>query len=52
MTILYVGLGVVNLRSTKQCLVVVNAFREQSERDDPNNNIMGPQLELKQKNLL
>jgi len=52
MTLLFLGIGFVNLKSIRSCLFVVNVFRQQAERDDPNNNIMGPGLELKQKNLM
>jgi len=52
MTVLFLGIGFVNIKSIKECLIVVNAFRRQANVDDPNNNIMGPALELKQKNLM
>lgn len=44
MTLLFLGIGFVNIKSIKECLLVINAFRQQAERDDPNNNIMGAAL--------
>ena len=52
MTLLFLGIGFVNIKSIKECIIVVNAFRRQANVDDPNNNIMGPALELKQKNMM
>jgi hypothetical protein len=51
MTILFLGIGFSNLKSIKECLVVVKAFRQQAEREDPNN-VMTASLMLKQKNLM
>lgn len=47
MTVLFMGIGFANIKSIKECIVVINAFRLQAERDNPNNNFMGPAFELK-----
>ena len=51
MTMLFLGLGIINVLSLKKCIIVVRAFRDQTMRDDPNNNVMGRALEMKAKNL-
>ena len=51
MTALFLCQGVINILSLRQCIIVVQAFRAQSRRDDPNNDIMGPALTMKLKNL-
>lgn len=48
MAILYVGIAYSGAVSLRQCIIVAKAFREQSLRDDPNLDIMGPSMELKQ----
>jgi len=51
MTSLFLGIGVVNVTSIRKCIMVLEIFRDQSRRDDPNNNVMGPSIDLKARKL-
>ena len=51
MTVLYLGLGLVNLKNLRDCLIMIKNFARQSGQDNPND-IMLPSLKLKQRMLM
>jgi len=51
MTALFLGQGIINFMNLRKCLAWLEMSIQQAQRDDPNNNIMWPALQLKCKRL-